>query len=88
MGGGGVRGSEVLSLMSLVKCMTSDPLAGNHTANDEEVEQASKYADIHSKIMTFPQQYNTLVGERGLKLSGGEKQRVRVHDSEGRVIGR
>lgn len=49
---------------------------GKHEASDEEVEQASKYADIHQRILTFPQQYNTVVGERGLKLSGGEKQRV------------
>ena len=49
---------------------------GKHTASDEEVEQASKYADIHERILSFPEQYNTVVGERGLKLSGGEKQRV------------
>lgn len=52
--------------------------AGKHDAKDEEVEQASTYADIHHRILGFPQQYNTVVGERGLKLSGGEKQRVRV----------
>ncbi len=51
---------------------------GKHLSSDEEVEQASKYADIHDKILSFPQQYDTLVGERGLKLSGGEKQRVSV----------
>lgn len=45
-------------------------------ATDEEVEQAANYADIHQRILSFPQQYDTIVGERGLKLSGGEKQRV------------
>ncbi len=50
--------------------------AGKHDASDEEVEQASKHADIHQHILSFPQQYDTVVGERGLKLSGGEKQRV------------
>ena len=50
---------------------------GKHTANDEEVELASRYADIHQRILGFPKQYDTVVGERGLKLSGGEKQRVR-----------
>ena len=53
--------------------------AGKHDASDEEVEQASQYADIHQRILSFPQQYNTVVGERGLKLSGGEKQRVSLH---------
>ena len=52
---------------------------GKHNAEDEEVEQASTYADIHHKILGFPQQYDTVVGERGLKLSGGEKQRVGMY---------
>ena len=51
-------------------------LPGNTKASDDEVEQAARYADIHERILTFPQQYSTVVGERGLKLSGGEKQRV------------
>ena len=46
------------------------------TATDEEVENAAKVADIHETIMEFPNGYSTLVGERGLKLSGGEKQWV------------
>lgn len=51
-------------------------ISGKHEASDEEVEQASFYADIHQRILSFPKQYDTVVGERGLKLSGGEKQRV------------
>ena len=51
---------------------------GNPEASDEEIEQAAQYADIHSRILSFPQQYSTVVGERGLKLSGGEKQRVAI----------
>ncbi|KAL3420894.1 ABC transporter [Phlyctema vagabunda] len=47
-------------------------------ASDEEVIQASKAACIHDKIMSFPDQYDTLVGERGVKLSGGELQRVSI----------
>ena len=35
-------------------------------------------ADIHDSILTFPSGYDTVVGERGLKLSGGEKQRVAI----------
>lgn len=48
------------------------------SASDEEVEGAARAADIHEKIMSFPDQYDTQVGERGLKLSGGEKQRVAI----------
>ena len=55
---------------------TAHDMTGNTNASDEEVEQAARYADIHERILTFPHQYSTVVGERGLKLSGGEKQRV------------
>lgn len=51
---------------------------GRVTATDEEVKDAARNADIHDKIVTFPDQYDTKVGERGLKLSGGEKQRVAI----------
>ncbi|XP_072117168.1 ATP-binding cassette sub-family B member 6-like isoform X1 [Mobula birostris] len=51
---------------------------GRVTASDEEVEEASRAADIHERIITFPEGYDTQVGERGLKLSGGEKQRVAI----------
>ncbi|CAG0897622.1 unnamed protein product [Darwinula stevensoni] len=51
---------------------------GKPSATDEEVEAAAKGADIHGRILTFPDQYETVVGERGLKLSGGEKQRVAI----------
>ena len=51
---------------------------GRVDASDGEVEQAAQSADIHDKVLTFPLQYNTVVGERGLKLSGGEKQRVAI----------
>jgi len=44
----------------------------------EEVLSAAKNADIHNFISTLPDGYETLVGERGLKLSGGEKQRVAI----------
>lgn len=51
---------------------------GKIEATDEEVEEAASYADMDERIKSFPQQYKTLVGERGLKLSGGEKQRVAI----------
>ena len=48
------------------------------SATDEEVEGAADVADIHHRILSFPKKYETVVGERGLKLSGGEKQRVAI----------
>ncbi|GLD56653.1 ATP-binding cassette sub-family B member 6, mitochondrial-like protein [Lates japonicus] len=48
------------------------------TATNQEVEGAAMAADIHTRIMELPQGYDTEVGERGLKLSGGEKQRVAI----------
>ncbi|KAJ8282960.1 hypothetical protein COCON_G00054790 [Conger conger] len=51
---------------------------GRVSASDQEVEEAAPAADIHDKIQAFPDGYDTQVGERGLKLSGGEKQRVAI----------
>jgi ATP-binding cassette subfamily B protein len=51
---------------------------GRPDASREEVEQAAKLARIHDFIMALPQKYQSTVGERGLKLSGGEKQRVAI----------
>lgn len=50
----------------------------NPHATDEDVYEACRAASIHDRIMSFPDQYNTQVGERGLRLSGGEKQRVAI----------
>ncbi len=51
---------------------------GRPDASDEDVENAARLAQIHGFIMQLPRGYDTLVGERGLKLSGGEKQRVSI----------
>ncbi|KAL2775133.1 ATP-binding cassette sub-family B member 6 isoform 2 [Daubentonia madagascariensis] len=51
---------------------------GRVTAGNDEVEAAAQAAGIHDAIMAFPEGYETQVGERGLKLSGGEKQRVAI----------
>ena len=50
----------------------------NPTATDEDVFNACRAASIHEKILNFPDGYGSRVGERGLKLSGGEKQRVAI----------
>ncbi|WP_282824482.1 ABC transporter ATP-binding protein [Gulosibacter sediminis] len=47
-------------------------------ASLEELEAACRKASIHEQIMTFPDAYETIVGERGYRLSGGEKQRVAI----------
>ncbi|MEX0969189.1 MAG: ABC transporter ATP-binding protein/permease [Paracoccaceae bacterium] len=51
---------------------------GRHGASQAEVEGAAKAAQIHDFIASLPLGYETQVGERGLKLSGGEKQRVGI----------
>ncbi|GAP65961.1 ABC transporter [Mizugakiibacter sediminis] len=51
---------------------------GRPGATREEVEAAARAAHIHDFILGLPQGYETAVGERGLKLSGGEKQRVAI----------
>lgn len=51
---------------------------GRLDASDEEVEAAARLAQIEPFIAKAPQGFNTMVGERGLKLSGGEKQRVAI----------
>ena len=51
---------------------------GRPDATDAEVEAAAKMAQIHNFVMSLPKGYDAMVGERGLKLSGGEKQRVSI----------
>ncbi|HXG78716.1 MAG TPA: ABC transporter ATP-binding protein/permease [Methyloceanibacter sp.] len=51
---------------------------GKPDASAAEVREAARLAQIHDFIMSLPQGYDSLVGERGLKLSGGEKQRVAI----------
>jgi ATP-binding cassette subfamily B protein len=48
------------------------------SATDTELEAAASAANIHETIMSFPDGYDTVVGERGYRLSGGEKQRIAI----------
>ena len=51
---------------------------GRIGASQDEIEQAARSAQVHDFIASLPEGYDTRVGERGLKLSGGEKQRVAI----------
>ncbi len=51
---------------------------GKPDATPEEIEVATRLANIHDFIAALPEKYETVVGERGVKLSGGEKQRVAI----------
>ncbi|VAH40443.1 unnamed protein product [Triticum turgidum subsp. durum] len=84
-----IRGVTLESLRKSLGVVPQDTVLFNDTikhniqygllsANDEEVYDAARRASIHDTIMNFPDKYDTVVGERGLKLSGGEKQRVSI----------
>lgn len=51
---------------------------GNLEKTEEDVKHAARMAELHNSIEQWPKAYETQVGERGLKLSGGEKQRVSI----------
>ena len=51
---------------------------GRPSASQAEIEEAARAAYIHDRIMDFPDGYDTVVGERGYRLSGGEKQRLAI----------
>lgn len=71
----GVVTQDIFLFNSTIK---ENLLYGNPDATDEEIIEACKAAYIHDLIMSLPQQYDTVVGERGIKLSGGEKQRLSI----------
>lgn len=56
----------------------SNLLIGSPDATDDEIMEAAKAANIHDWIMTLPKGYDTMTGERGMRLSGGEKQRIAI----------
>jgi ATP-binding cassette subfamily B protein/subfamily B ATP-binding cassette protein MsbA len=51
---------------------------GRHDATDDEVEDAARRANAHEFIEKLPEQYETFIGERGVKLSGGQQQRLAI----------
>ena len=54
---------------------------GNYTAKDSEVNEVAKDSSIHSDISRFKDKYETLLGERGVNLSGGQIQRITIAQS-------
>lgn len=84
-----VREATAHSLASTVGMVTQEPYLFHGTifaniayakegATPEEVEQAARDANIHDRIMSFAEGYETITGERGYRLSGGEKQRIAI----------
>jgi ATP-binding cassette, subfamily B, heavy metal transporter len=84
-----LRALEQKSLRQAIGIVPQDTVLFNDTiayniaygkpgASQEEIEQVAKAAQLHTFIASLPEGYNTNVGERGLKLSGGEKQRVAI----------
>ena len=84
-----VRDIHLSSLASLVGYVTQESylfhtsvrdnlLYGAPEATQEEIEKAARAAFIHDKIMELPEGYDTVVGERGYRFSGGERQRLSI----------
>ena len=74
---------EVIGIVPQDTVLFNDTIAyniqyGRVEASEDEVRMAAKMANIHDFIESLPEGYQTVVGERGLKLSGGEKQRVAI----------
>lgn len=89
IGGVDVRDIDLEYLRDAIGVVTQDTYLFNGTilenllyaredATMEEIEHACKTANIHEFILNQPDGYNTMVGNRGLKLSGGEKQRLSI----------
>jgi subfamily B ATP-binding cassette protein MsbA len=84
-----LRALSLTSLRNLIGIVSQDIILFNDTvknnirfarpdASDEEVINAAKAAHAHEFIMEFPQGYDTVIGERGTRLSGGQAQRISI----------
>jgi ATP-binding cassette subfamily B protein len=84
-----VRDIQLASLGQIIGAVTQETYLVHTTvkdnlryakpdATDEEIVEACKAAAIHEHIDSLPEKYDTMVGERGYKLSGGEKQRIAI----------
>ncbi|TIC83587.1 ABC transporter ATP-binding protein [Nocardioides sp. GY 10113] len=84
-----VRDLTLDSLADAVGMVTQEPYLFHGTIRDniayarpdataDQIERAARDANIHDRIMSFPEGYDTITGERGYRLSGGEKQRLAI----------
>lgn len=84
-----VRDRNIKVLRSAIGMVPQEPLLfsgtimenikwGREGASDEEVIEAAKAAQAHDFIMSFPQKYDTVIGQSGVNLSGGQKQRLTI----------
>jgi ATP-binding cassette, subfamily B, vacuolar membrane transporter HMT1/ACLQ len=84
-----VQNITIESLRRQIGVVPQDPVLFHETimynlryakpdATDEEIYAACRAASIHERILSFPRKYDTTVGDRGIRLSGGEKQRVAI----------
>jgi ATP-binding cassette, subfamily B, bacterial IrtA/YbtP len=89
VGGVDVRSMTADTLMSRISFVFQEPFLvndsikvnislGKPTATEDEITAAAKSACTHDFIINLPQGYDTIVGERGVRLSGGEKQRITI----------
>ena len=72
-----------IGILSQETFLFNDTIAENiayakQGASQKDIEDAARMANIHDTILSFPDGYNTVVGERGYRLSGGEKQRIAI----------
>ncbi len=84
-----VRELKIKSLRDLMGIVTQETILfndtlynnisyGSNTRSEEEIINAAKAANAHSFIEGFPEGYQSIIGDRGVKLSGGEKQRISI----------
>ncbi|MDI6687332.1 MAG: ABC transporter ATP-binding protein [Desulfobacterales bacterium] len=82
-----IRKASILSLRKQIAIVTQEPILfndtvrnniayGNQNASQEDIENAAKAAYAYDFIQGFPDKYDTIIGELGARLSGGEKQRI------------
>jgi ABC-type multidrug transport system fused ATPase/permease subunit len=87
--GADLRSIDVTSLRGEVGLVSDEPFLFSDTvraniayarpdASDEQIEDAARRADIHDFILELPDGYDTLIGERGLTVSGGQRQRLAI----------
>ncbi|MCF7907959.1 MAG: ABC transporter ATP-binding protein/permease [Candidatus Omnitrophica bacterium] len=87
--GKNIKDASLKSVRNLVGMVTQEMILfndtiraniayGNQDTTNQQIEEAAKKASAHEFIMNLPEKYDTVIGDRGFRLSGGEKQRVAI----------